>query len=232
MSEREFKLVSRPLVMAASGWLLASWTVNLAIDSPLRITHDNMQPAVQWMMMSAVLGMGLVWPVCRLTFTRTPYAAARALSDAVVLLLVFQVVIWPLRVLVEWTVRQTVMVNLAIAVWMLPVALWVCLGLRGGRAMRSTMTVLCVSTLIGPALARVVLPTDSASAWSVFEMVWYLTQPQRFVELHALVGPLATVAGVSAALWVLGLAMVRAPDKPAKSLPTGYDGQANRDWSI
>lgn len=232
MSEREFKLVSRPLVMAASGWLLVSWAVNLAIDSPLRLTHDNMQPAVQWMIMSAVVGMGLVWPACRLTFTRTPYPAARALSDAVVLLLVFQVVIWPLRVLVEWTVRQTIMVDLAMAVWMVPVALWVCLGLRGGRVMRATMTVLCVITLIGPAVARVVLPTDSASAWSVFEMVWYLTQPQRFVQLQTLVGPLATVAGVSAALWVIGLALAPRPGEPDNSRPTGYDGQANRDWSI
>ncbi len=215
-----------------SGWLLVSWAVNLAIDGPVRVTSDTMLPAVRWMLMSAVVGMVLVWPVLRLAWAEGRHPAARAISDLVVLVLVFQVVIWPLRMLVDWTTAQAVMINLAIAVWALPIGLWVCLGLRSGPTGRTVAMAACVVTLAGPALARLVFPTASPFAWTVWETVWFISDPLNTMAIETVTAPLAGVCGVSCGGWVLALGQMLArsplPGHDSAS-PNGYHGVVKND---
>lgn len=229
--------MSRPLVMAWSGWLLVSWAINLALDGPVNVTHDTMLPAVRWLLMSAIVGIALIWPVCRLTQSDVRYPAVRAISDLIVLLLVFQVVLWPLRILVEWSTAQTMTINLAIAAWSMPIALWVYAGLRSGRLGRTIAMGLCVATLIGPAIVRLMFNTASPGAWTVLEMVWFVSDPQNAMEISKVSMALSVVCGVSVVAWAVALLRAASmgssrPTDDASSPSVGYHGNTSRDWNI
>lgn len=115
----------RELVLAWCLWLLGSWSVTLAMDSAL--------PAVRWMVMSSLVGVGLLWPMLRLCQDGPgplDSSARHALRDWLALALVWQAVVWPLRVTAQWSVAQALWLNLALLAWALLIAVVIAWGRR------------------------------------------------------------------------------------------------------
>lgn len=201
------KLISRTLLLSWCGWLMASWLLCLAAFPPratelnvARSALDQAQrhlPAVRGTLVAAIIGISLVWPALRLTQQKTDRPALRCAGDLLSMLLVLQVVIWPLRVLVHWTIWQTVWIDLVIIGWSLPIGLWVYLGLRrAGSAVRLLAMVMCLATLIGPPMVGVIIDQPSLAAVNPIAVLWNITRPMTSQPVPQLIQQTIVIAAM------------------------------------
>ncbi|MBI1375549.1 MAG: hypothetical protein GC159_22785 [Phycisphaera sp.] len=220
LAARDYLVVSRTLMFGWCAWLLCSWAVNLTIDAPRWVgSYGNMQPgdlyipAVRGMMQSILLGMTVAWPAWRLSERVPPNApvGGQVLIDLASLLLVTQVVLWPLQHVVDWAFEQTVLSMMVLLVWSTPVAMAVWVGrLRGTVASRTAAMAACLTMLIaGWACTMLGWPYTTA-LWSPTTMLWTLSGRVTITAVDAIAGRLMIIAGLSAAGWgVLRLTLAR-----------------------
>jgi hypothetical protein len=201
------KLISRTLVLGWCGWLMISWLGCLAVFPPratelhvARSALDQAQrhlPAVRGTLIAAMVGISLVWPALRLTQHGITRPAMRCVGDLLCLLLVLQVVIWPLRVLVHWTGWQTLWIDLAVVGWSLPIGLWVYLGLRRGTsAARLLAMALCLATLLGLPLLSLLLDRPALASVNPIAVIWTITQPMTSQPVDDLIQQTMVVAAM------------------------------------
>ncbi|MEM6459230.1 MAG: hypothetical protein AAF710_07540 [Planctomycetota bacterium] len=238
----------RGLVLGWTLWLLGAWGVLWAVDGwPV--------PALRVMVFMALVGMMGVWPALRLgqasggagepaevSVAEWARACRGVAADWLALNLVFQAVVWPLRLAAGWSTVQVGWLVLAVGGWSLLTGLVVAWGRgvdRGGW--RVGAMAVCVAVVVAEPLlwwagyevrgAEVVgsLP-GGPMRLSPVQAVWGLTQPAgaesgaaaaRAVTDHA-----SQVVGVSAAAaagWgvLVGLLVLR------KLRETGTGQRAN-----
>jgi hypothetical protein len=120
----------RTLIISWCLWLLVSWSITLAIGATAH--------AVRWVIFSAVFGLMAVWPALRLSqqlpgrdadtgaaladsveggAATTSVRVWATMLDWICLMLVFQVVIWPLMLVGRWSAEQTLWLDLAVVFW-------------------------------------------------------------------------------------------------------------------
>ncbi len=96
----------RALVFGASLWIAVSWLVAIGVRPPLQPTSTSYTPAARMMLVSMSLGVLVAWPLARLS-TRSPARPiATAALETVSLVALSQIVIWPLRLVTNWTVPR------------------------------------------------------------------------------------------------------------------------------
>ncbi len=217
-------LASRPLLMGWAVWLLVSWGLNLGIDSPVWMTSEALVPAVRGLMQSAIAGLVPGWPAVRLSQRRPDEPGLRLLVDCVLLLLVFQIVLWPLRILVDWPIGKTLLVDGVFIAWGLAAGLCTYVGWSiGTRAARAAAMVTCAA-LLGGGIVWVALTNQADAAyWSPVYMLWVLVDPNHRFDAAATAWRLVILAGGAAAAWIVwgGYAGIRGQG-------TGNREQGNR----
>jgi hypothetical protein len=202
------------------GWclfLLGSWTVAIAMDSPV--------PSVRWMFYACVVGLMVVWPLVRLSqgswgpARRLGHAATPAryvLLDWLCLALVFQTVVWPLYVTAEWTVAQAAWLDAVVVTWTLLTAMLVALGCRSTRSgARVAAMAGCVFLLIGEPLVLALIQwaaaPDPVWAWELrVSPLGTIARmlgpnggdPDRALRMHVAVAAVAGVLGWIG-IWIL-----------------------------
>lgn len=166
----------RGLLLLWCLWLLGSWLASLWQSSSASIV------AVRLMVFVSAAGLMLIWPLFRLSETpprrgdfkkdsklsryivlEPPKWATREavitpglmiFSDWLTLILVFQAVVWPLRLTAGWGVQQTAWLDLTVVVWSFLIAAIVAIVCRTSRTeVRTFGMVTCVLLVFGePAL--------------------------------------------------------------------------------
>lgn len=207
-----FRHVSRQLVVAWCAWLLLSWAVNLAVDPQLvadllwkgHIAEfaERMSPAVRGMLVSVMIGLGLMWPAIRLS--QPPIGAAGLVQDWMGLMLVCQIVVWPMRVMVEWSLERTLVVDLQIAVWAAAIGVAIWFGTRHGTnpTTRFLAMAVCVLMLLGWFPLAAVTGNLNIAMWSPYYALWTLardTDPQQLTD--ALMRTLAVAIAVAGVVY-------------------------------
>lgn len=216
LHDQHVRLISRRLVMAWSAWLLISWVVCLmvspahtdAIYGTLSEYAERYTPAACWLLQSAVVGFGLVWPAYRLGQARRSKAAVRTFRDMICILLVLQVVIWPMRMLMMWTLSQTLVLQLAFLVWVMTIGLWVYIGCRGAGAGRRILAmILCAITLFGGPMWSSVFSQVEAVQWSPLGMIWTISRAIGDSDIDMAIYQLTVIALSLAIAWVIALVL-------------------------
>ena len=180
-------------------WLLVAWALMLRATS--------VAPAARWMVLSAMMGMMAAWPVLRLSQgPSAPRAgrgkgavAGRVLGDWVSLMLLTQMMLWPLWLsggrwsmaggvtfyATRWSATQTALTGAALAAWSLLTAAILAWGLqRGTRSAAALAAAACVLLLVGEPLVYA-----AAGAWSGEALGWASLR----------VSPVATLWGLTEA---------------------------------
>ena len=223
-------LASRGLVLGWCIWLLGSWSSTLLIESPV--------PAARWMIFASLIGLMLLWPVIRLSqelavggghsaevaplggpamLRRYPSqrllsGPGLALADWLALMIVFQAVIWPLRLSAGWSIGQSLWLDAAIAAWSLLVAAIIAVGsLARQGTYRALAMLLCVLLMFAePTLMVLMRRAQINVAWqmhiSPIQAIWGLStspvlwqpDPWRFQIIAVALG--AVVAWLGAIL--------------------------------
>lgn len=150
---------TRGLVLAWCLWLLGCWGVTLGMSS--------MIPPSRWMIVSCLIGMMALWPVFRLSQDLTVRDPRRGVTgmtlsmvwtDWVCLVLVFQAVVWPLRLMSGWTLAQTAWLDGQVLAWSLLTGAVVAIGCGGRNAVsRGAAMLACVLLLLGEPLLLALL---------------------------------------------------------------------------
>ncbi len=151
-------------------WLLGSWLISLS--------QVSSAVAVRLMVVVSALGLMLIWPLFRLSESpprkddfakdsklsryivlEPPKWATRdavltpgllIFSDWLSLILVFQAVVWPLRLTAGWGVLQTAWLDLTVVVWTFLIAAIVAIVCRTPRTdVRTFGMILCVLLVFG-----------------------------------------------------------------------------------
>ena len=180
------------------------------------------------MIVSCMTGLMLMWPALRLGQNiRRPMSAGHVLWDWLCLVLIVQVVIWPLRVSTEWTVAQVVWLDVALGGWSLATGLLllICSGWTSGAGRTAGMLVCLLLVLGEPLLMAGLTWTGICGVWpmwvSPIDTLWALTsRPVVIWPGHILGVTAAAVAG-----WIVVAvgrkAASTANTRPGDDLSTG-----------
>ncbi len=203
-------------------WLLAGWLLNLLWDYPAgswvetgdglwrwKIPYDAFEQVVRGMFQTMLLGMGLIWPGWRLSLPPQPRAGLETAKDLAALWLVSQVVVMPMRTLIDWTATQALLISMSLAVWGGVFALWVWVGSGGGPAIRRAVAMGgCAVTLFGAWVIAYATGWTALLRYSPQDMLWRLCGEQPVDEAD-IAGRLIRVALAAAALWIVLCVMAR-----------------------
>lgn len=131
--------------------------------------------------------------------------------DWVCLMLVLQAVIWPLKLVGQWTYEQALWLDGAIGAWTLLAGAMVAAGrqFETGWARAAAMA-LCVLLVVGEP-AAMALFSDAGGWWmrvSPIGVLWELTGRSYNVDWPAVRQTVTVAAAATAAAWI-GLAAVR-----------------------
>lgn len=191
--------------MAWCCWLLGSWLVNLDIDAPRWISDDALIPAARGMFISMTIGLGLIWPAWRLSLPlrRDASPGLQTATDAISLLAIAQLVIWPLRSLLGWPAVMAQLLDMALIIWTGAAGLCVWGGLAGrSPAARSAGMAMAAGMLFGGPLLAVMTGAVEAARWSALHVMWTvgngavsLDEARTMVYRLTVVAVCATVAG-------------------------------------
>jgi hypothetical protein len=218
------------LVLIWSLWLLGSWLMIRYLEgmSPadLLALGGASGPGVtatslRWLGLVAVAGLTLAWPAVRLSQggrrARPLEALGQPLVDWVALMVVWQVVLWPIRPLVGWSVSQTLWLDALMVGWGLLIGAVIGLGRwHGGSFARTAATAACALLLLLEPAAQTGLMTalGEASSWqprvSPIEAVWGLAAPPEHLSLSPWREQVVGLTAAALAGWVvLGIAIWR-----------------------
>ncbi len=204
VSDARSKIVSRPLLLIWCAWLLISWALNVDLDMPTRVTPDSMIPLVRGMMLSTLLGLVLMWPAWRLSRRTMIAAGPLVVGDMFSLLLVMQVVVWPLRLLVGWPVARAFVIDVTLIAWTIPIGLWVYLGLRSrGPVGRAWAMLACCATPAAAAIWALVTGRPEVVDFSPMHSLWVLGDPTVIMDLAPPVFQAMIVSGITILAWVI-----------------------------
>lgn len=207
-------------------WLLSSWVLIRKVvgfhlrELPNGIMSAAGPPSVRWMMFASLAGLMLLWPLYRLSQRQPrletpvdPRRVSGVLLDWFGLMLMFQVVLWPLHRMGEWTLMQTAWIDTLMAAWSLLSGVILVWGVLGSSAWRRTMAmVLCVALLFAePALMGISTALGSAS-WSMcvspISTLWALTMNKVDFVLYPAVWHVTAGAIAAFLAWLITLFVV------------------------
>ena len=112
-------ILPRGLIFLSSVWLIGSWLLAIGLRQPVQPSSASYTPAVREMLLCVTIGLMLGWPLLRLSQTCPPYPIRQTMLDLVVLLGLLQVVVWPLRLVTNWTPPRTAAIDATITGWLL-----------------------------------------------------------------------------------------------------------------
>ncbi len=169
----------RGLIFLASAWLIAGWVMSMGLRPPIQLHAASYTPSVRTLLFSLIIGIGVAWPLVRLSGSLRAWPIRQTLLDLLVLLCLAQVVVWPLRLVTPWPPVRSAAIDLLLIGWAAAIAAIVAIGsvpARGGRgllrsmAMAMIMVILlgvpCVTAIGGEALPFTIRPLgEGAEAW-------------------------------------------------------------------
>lgn len=208
MDPKQDRVGVRVLVVGWCVWLLGAWVTALSLDSAV--------PAGRWMIFSTLIGMLVIWPAYRLSVPRHWADVAGGpmiapLLDWFSLYFIVQAVIWPLMITAQWTVRQTLWLDLAIGAWSLVSALLIAWGCRSDHGgLRMVAMALCLLLIVGePLLLALAGAGDGRpqQAWTMrvspVETVWALSSPTGGFDLDPWRWHVCSVLAAAAVGWAI-----------------------------
>lgn len=107
--------IPRGLVLLSSLWVFLSWVLLFGFHPPVQPQAASYGPPIQMLMMLIGVGIAVAWPLLRLSARPSAMPAAQAALDGISIFVLVQVVVWPLRLVTNWTLARAISVDAAIA---------------------------------------------------------------------------------------------------------------------
>lgn len=102
----------RGLVVAAGMWFIFALLLSLGTQVPLHLTPASLAPSIRVCLIVCAVGSLVAWPLVRLSLEPQSSPRIRTMLDAVTIALLYQMVLWPLRLATPWPVERTLLIGL------------------------------------------------------------------------------------------------------------------------
>ena len=152
----------RGLVLGASIWIAISWIALVGPRPPLQPTSLSYTPAIRMMVQSMFLLTIVAWPLLRLSLPGRARPVISAVMDTIAMLVLWQIVLWPMRLVTTWPVARVVVIDAEVVASCLAAGLVVAWCCRGRLARILGMSGLLLWSLGIPAI---VATTTDALPW-------------------------------------------------------------------
>ncbi len=150
----------RGLIFLASAWLIAGWVMSMGLRPPIQLHAASYTPSVRTLLLSLMVGIGIAWPLVRLSGALRAWPIRQTLLDLLVLLCLAQVVVWPLRLVTPWPPSRSAAIDLLLIGWGLAIAAIVAIGSvparRGRGLIRSGAMLAIMVILLGVPMATAI----------------------------------------------------------------------------
>ncbi len=199
MQQQPPLILPRGLILVASVWLLASWSVAIGFRPPIEALSASYTPGVRLMLISAVIGLVIGWPMLRLSLGTATYPIKQTVLDLVVLLALVQVVVWPVRLVTPWSPARTAALDATLVVWTVLAGAMVASAVgtkRSGPRNIAIFACLCMC-LAGPSLAILGLHVRPLDGFS-----HRLLGVGPLLEVHTLSGGGRTAPRADQWMWI------------------------------
>jgi hypothetical protein len=160
----DLPVLPRGLIFLASLWLVGSWLVAIGVNPPVQPSSASYTPGVRLLLDCILVGVIVAWPMMRFSQPRCPWPMQRGALDALVLLGLLHIVLWPMRLVTPWSVERTLAIDVVLAGWTALVGAMVALGGgldRPGRTL--AMSAVLLLALLGPAVATIAKPLGASA---------------------------------------------------------------------
>jgi len=108
-------VIPRGLVMLAALWIFLSWVLLFGVKPPVQPQAASYGPSLRILFTSIGVGIAIGWPLLRLSARPSRAPILQALIDGLAIVVLTQVVVWPLRLVTNWTLSRTMGIFLAIS---------------------------------------------------------------------------------------------------------------------
>lgn len=108
-------VVPRGLVVLAALWVFFAWILIFGWKPPIQPQAASYGSSIQLLFTIVGLGTSVAWPLARLSARPSSAPRLQALFDAVAILVLLQVVVWPLRLVTNWTLPRAIALDLSLA---------------------------------------------------------------------------------------------------------------------
>lgn len=207
-------VVPRGLVVLAAAWIFLAWIILFGWKPPVQPQAASYSGGMQLLFVMVAVGATVLWPLLRLSGRPSSAPMLQAVFDALAMLVLLQVVVWPLRLVTNWTLPRSVAIDCALGASLMTTAaiLGAAHGLRSPRARAIAMTILVALAAIPPLLDRMLgSPADPSplAALSGPLLLGRLSSPIPLDPSPAEWGMLKAAAAVAVAAWVVALVFRR-----------------------
>ncbi len=144
-------LPPRGLVVGASVWIAVSWLALMGTTPPLQPTSLSYTPAVRMMVQSMLVLTIIAWPLVRLSCSPRPRPVLSALLDTLALLVLWQIVLWPMRLVTTWSVGRLLTVDAEAIASCVLVGAIIAWSTTTNRGRLAGMTVVLLWSIVTPA---------------------------------------------------------------------------------
>ena len=146
----------RGLVLGSSIWIAISWIVLVGPRPPLQPTSMSYTPAIRMMVQSMLLLTIVAWPLVRLSLPDRPRPLVSAAMDTVAMLVLWQIVLWPMRLVTTWPIGRVVALDAEVVTACIAAGTVVACCCRGTAARIIGMAGLLTWSLGIPAISAVI----------------------------------------------------------------------------
>jgi len=214
--------IPRGLVMLASAWVFLGWVSIFGLRPPVQPQAASYAAGIQMLMVLVGVGIGIAWPLLRLSGRPSRAPLAQSAMDGIALLVLLQVVVWPLRLVTNWTLPRTVALLAAIAasIFLVAALLAIAMPRRSARTRTAWMILFVLASLL-PAVTAAGPLSDWLVPWSPAALLSRFSEPStidpgaadRALLTRAIVG--SSLLGLVSAV----LALLRSPSQPVDAGP-------------
>ncbi|MFM7260021.1 MAG: hypothetical protein ACKO3W_05395 [bacterium] len=155
--------VPRALVVLTALWIFAAWVFLFGFHPPVQAQSASYGPSIELLFASIGVGIGIGWPMLRLSGRASDAPLAQSLFDAIAIIVLLQVVLWPLRLVTAWSLDRTVSLVIAASLTTITIGALMSLGSGSRRERTRTITMaFLVALAVGPAIFRAAVGTVGA----------------------------------------------------------------------
>jgi hypothetical protein len=137
----------RGLVMLAAAWIFCSWISIFGFRPPAQPQAASYSPSVHLLFIMLAVGVSIAWPLLRLSGRPSRSPMLQACFDGLALFVLLQVVIWPLRLVTNWTLARAIAVDASLAASVLTTAAVVA-AVHGRASPRARTAAMAVAVLL------------------------------------------------------------------------------------
>jgi hypothetical protein len=172
----------RWLVLCAFCWLAAAWASSTGFMTPATATRASVSNAVQVFALMVAAGAIVAWPVARLCIGSPASVTRTVLLDAITILVLVHVTIFPLRAISGWSRDRLLLLDASLVSAIAIAASVLLIGLRSERTMRRALAGVAIVLLaVGPEAPWIALgfpaPGVARALPGALTIAWTLADP-------------------------------------------------------